>query len=337
MQSQLLSLTTITVLAACVAPEPFMTEVEQHQGCQDWVCGSNSPMIANQGIWDLNVDGRLTANGFRLARFDKDGKSYRMSVVGAEIIGTPIYGGYVIRNNGTVGATMRVVHEPTGIHYNIRIAQVKGTNYWAHRDSAVRSTWTYELEWQSPDVPEYKDWQNICSKPDPDDDSMEPFHAVVFEGDRIDPARKVVRAPEPGWFNIGCAGHALAKLHLTGHTEGAKVGDGFVTSTAERTTMLKMLSGDYCGNGNAYTVAGVDLAWKDHRGWMRFPTFLTPVEARWTPTGAACLNTPRLVANPTEDGDLQFPDGVKQAIARECSIPRCESTHEVFHLISGNP
>lgn len=339
MQSKYGSLLAVSLLAGCLAPEPSLSEVEQHHTCQDWVCGSNSPLIANLGLWDLHVGGQLSANGFRLVRFDKDGKTYRMSVVGAEIIGTPLYGGYEIRNNGTEGAVMRVLHEPTGIHYNIKITEVKGTNYWAHRDSNVRNTFTYELQWQSPDgLPEYKDWRNICSAPDPDEaGAMLPFHAVVFEGDRIDPVRKLVRAPEAGWFNIGCAGHTLAKLHLTGHSEGAKVGDGFVTTTSERTTMLKLLSGDYCGTGKAFTVAGVDLTWKDHRNWMRLSSPFAQLEARWTPSGAACLNTPRLDANPTELGDDTFPDGVRGAIAAECSIPRCETTRDVYHLISANP
>jgi hypothetical protein len=333
-----LTLTTLIVLTACAAQPEELSEVEQGVTCPDWMCGSNSPMIANMGLSDLNVRGLTNDTGFRLARVDRDNKTYRIAVVGGEIIATPTAGGSVIRNNGTQNMTLRVLHK-SGITYNIRIAQVKGTNYWAHRDSQIRGTFTYQLEWNADDgIPEHKEWQNICSKPGSESSGdMEPFHAVVFEGDRIDPRYKVVKPPEPDWFNIGCAGHALAKLHLTGHTEGAKVDDGFVTTTAERTAMLKMLSGDYCGNGKPYTVAGVPLTWKDHRNWMRFSLPWLPIEARWTENGAACLNVPRLDANPTDLGDDTFPDGVKAAIYSECRPPPCDATKETFHLISGNP
>ena len=165
---------------------------------------------------------------------------------------------------------------------------------------------------------------------------MDEFHAVVFEGDRVDSLAKTVTGIDTGWFNIGCAGHALAKLHLTGHTQGAQVGAGYVTSVAERTTMLKMITGDYCGEGIPFTVAGVDLTWRDHRSWMGFDPLDASTEARWTPDGASCLNEPRLASNPTDLGSKTFED-VGKAIAEMCpKLQKCGAP-QGEHMVSGNP
>ncbi|MDQ3370675.1 MAG: ADYC domain-containing protein [Myxococcota bacterium] len=333
------------VLAGCAledAPEPTTSAVEQQLRCGDWMCGSNSPEIENLGIAELNIRGLPNANGFRLLQLDKNGITYRTYVTGGELRATSLDGASQLGGDQLTGATLRVKHDASELKYDIRIANVSKTLYWARLNGATHSTRTYRLEWSLSTQVGEKQWKNICSEAGTADPLvMDPFHAVLFEGDRIVASDKVVGSVDSDWFNIGCAGHALAKLHLTAHTEGARA-RGFATSLVERTTMLKMLTADYCGTGRPFTVAGVDLTWKDHRGWMVFDPALAPVEARWTAAGAACLNKPRLVANPTQLGTDQFGSSaqLEAAITKECPNgrpPTCAVTRTSYHLISGNP
>src|SRR5207302_89273 len=151
-------------------------------------------------------------------------------------------------------------------------------------------------------------FRNVCQNPpsqtdftgapNPDLLGMDAFHAVVFEGDRIDAWQKTVATTiEASWFNIGCAGSTLAKMQLTGHTH-VGLQDGLATTMDQRQTMLKMLAADYCGNGTPYTVAGQPLHWADEYNWMHAMAS-DALEARWTSAGADCLNTPRIEANHT--------------------------------------
>ncbi|HLL25428.1 MAG TPA: ADYC domain-containing protein, partial [Kofleriaceae bacterium] len=164
-------------------------------------------------------------------------------------------------------------------------------------------------------------------------------HAVLFEGERITAATKTVADDSRYWFNIGCAGTALAKLHLTGRTEAAQ-SVGFATDIDDRQAMLKMLVGDYCGTGRAFTVQGQPLMWRDDQGTIDMPTSpASELEAAWTADGAWCLSTPRLVKHPSAASAAKFPEGVEAAILAECGTRprRCGEWLIVTPLRSYNP
>jgi hypothetical protein len=141
---------------------------------------------------------------------------------------------------------------------------------------------------------------------------MADFYAVLFEDDRIDAEAIAVTGETPGWFNIGCAGHALAKQHLLGHTvAAAKLFGVLPPPIPQRTANLKMITADYCGNGHPFTVPGQPLRWRDENLWYdTLPTLGGMIEARWTDAGAACLNTPRVDYVWTLLGYQTYPDGV---------------------------
>jgi hypothetical protein len=174
---------------------------------------------------------------------------------------------------------------------------------------------------------------------------MNSFQSVVFENDHIDAAKKTVKLrPEKSWWNIGCAGHALAKLHLTGHTSGAQALHGFHTDQKLRQTTLKMITADYCGTGLAFTVAGQPLGWMDKPSWNDYaPGFTGKRESEWTEKGASCINTPRVHANVTPLGAATFAT-LEDSIKEECGWVRpayCKDA-DIYnlngaHIISSNP
>src|SRR6185503_15950048 len=88
------------------------------------------------------------------------------------------------------------------------------------------------------------------------------LESVVFEGDRVNTLRKLMsRTAEDDWFNVGCAGHTLAKLFLTRNTVHSQRSP-LARAWEQRQATLKLLVADYCGTGEPFTVFGQKLAWQ---------------------------------------------------------------------------
>jgi hypothetical protein len=344
------------VLAGCSIEQT--SNVEQHlplySGCDDWGCGSNSPEIDHLGIHDVHgkVGGPANANGFHVTRIQAPPCALcglvDFDVVSSSQSSLVVQGPFGTLTGDKVKGTIISV-ESGGTKYDIIIKDVGRTLFWAQLTGS-EATRTYDVQWDIERAPGQKrEWKSVCVNP-PNDGSadllgMNAHHSVVFENDWIDAAKKTVeRRPEAGWFNIGCAGHALAKLHLTGHTAGAQARyPGFVTDEKLRQTTLKMITADYCGTGYAFTVAGQPLEWTDELAWNTYSLgFIGAKEAEWGQKGVTCLNKPRVIANPTPTGSAVFPT-LYDDIKLECGgmPPACADDDAYFlngsHIISSNP
>ena len=340
------------LLVGCVdAVDEATAEVELAARCKPFACGStsNSPEIDDHGLHDLIV-GRANATGFTLLWFEKYGTKYdKVWVKEAKLFAATQAG--ASPPGGVVGGALRVVHN-SGLVYLIRIRERSDAAYWAQRPNVVPATRTatHLIEWlEIPanhpiggTIPPTAAWKNVCTNPTtaPGETlGMTWTHVVLFERDVIDADTIRVTGQDAARFNIGCAGHALAKLHLSGHTQAA-FAQGFETTLAQRTTFLKMITADYCGTGDPFTVAGQPLDWADARSWMTFVSDRPLLEARWTEKGASCLNIPRVLAHPTVESRAAFPD-FDAALAEKCPRPpRCAGGAEDFakhHLVSANP
>jgi hypothetical protein len=336
-------------------------------GCEEFGCGTNSPEVDNLGIHDLHgmVAGAANANGFVVDEIKKFGVPYKyvFAVKGELYVSNNPPG--VVLGVVPVGAASAVgasiwVHEPSGSSYEIQIQKSGRTPFWAHITGSEWAT-TYDIEW---DVnvgagTQKRNWRNVCSNPlhdnDPELGGMNAYHSVVFELDEIDADRKFVtqRIDSTGtnreklWFNIGCAGHAMAKLHLTGHTTAADLRWGFKTKNEHRTATLKMFAGDYCGTGYPFTVAGQLLRLTDKNSYNVYPIgFMGKKEAEWSERGASCINMPRILANPTALGAAIFPtlmDDIKEECVAAGGVmpPLCPDTDmynlDGHYIISTNP
>jgi hypothetical protein len=299
------------------------------------------------GFHDGHVAGLENVEGFRVKKVTMGtwpgATEYKLTVKGARISATPVGGGTTLTGGAVLGLVLHVEHK-SGTAYWIRIADIGRTPYWARPRGVTYWATTYVLQWTASKVaPGTKQvWDNVCSNPVADDAEnlgMNAFHSVVFEGDRISGEKKLVYAIDTDWFNIGCAGHALAKQHLTGHTEGAATAvAAFATTIDERTTALKMFAADYCGTGTAFTVAGTPLEWRDHRGWMNY-SGPVKLESRWSPTGATCIEETRLdpIAHATLLADINAECGFTPPT---CSALDGTADPNVFagnHLVSAMP
>jgi hypothetical protein len=121
------------------------------------------------------------------------------------------------------------------------------------------------------------------------------------------------------WFNIGCAGSALAKLHLNRHTTAGS-DSTHQTSLLRRQAMLKMYVADVCGNGFASTKQGTPLVWENNTipPWQTLPGAVSAMEGAWGPFGMICMDHHRLENDP----DWSVAGGIKDQIVAACgSLP----------------
>lgn len=347
------------VTAGCAASEPPTAATAAEIGsCDAFMCGTNSPQIAEFGFWDLHlppsldVAGLPNKVGMQVLGFIQGTPAtvYLPRVIGGRLrpidpatsnvlIGNALVDGWFLLRNG-----QRL--------FKVKVSEFSLVDSWAKRSDGKHVVLeSYKLDWTELVNGHWGDFRNVCKNPpsrEATDDILTMtgqniYRTLLFEGDRIDADHKWVTGVDTSWFNLGCAGSALAKMALTGHTEAAHVAHQFDTSRDERQTMLKLLTADYCGGGKSFTVAGQPLNWRDDRGTMKLlAQLMTPPqplvrEARWTPSGAACLDAPRIDAHWTAAGEAEFGSDVYDQVMALCPRPACSGNTletEGYHLLS---
>lgn len=341
-------------LVGCVADPPALGETESSlkiapgDGCTAWECGSNSPIIAAVDFWDLPESLNVpNSRGYKVTWFGYRNKTTFIPFV-ADVINGELnvsYGGSTSTDPALLSKMVwRIVNPADNKTYELVVEGVTTTPWWAPAGMEFGSPtppakayylgWRdYLADWETSPDPVIKKYgppvTPICGK-NPEGTGMQDFTAVLFDGDWIDADNIKVLGEKTNWFNIGCAGHALAKQHLTGMTK-ASAYRLFRTSPTinQRTASLKMITGDYCGLGHPFTFAGQPLRWyiPDLTGVtpFRYKSIKTSIplgqvqvlEARWTQNGATCLNTPRVDfrhLQPEDPGDTYFPDTVEELL-----------------------
>jgi hypothetical protein len=146
-------------------------------------------------------------------------------------------------------------------------------------------------------------YKSLCPSTSPENQWF-----TLIAGEIYDRANHTVTS-SPRSVSIACVGEAAAKMKLMDfHPRGNRG-----ASVDERTATLRMITGDYCGDGTPYTATGVPVAWRDADGLIEPPTEENYLEAMWTKDGARCLDTPRYFDRDTI----------------HCAIPECEGMQEL--------
>jgi hypothetical protein len=264
---------------------------------------------SSRAFHELNLDGLPNQVGLAIVRVTRAGAQYALEISGTSVVARPGDSRLAVLSGHDLVGLQLHLRDSVGARSVIEIDGVGSTAYWASpRESVPTYTLTYTSATHSNPQP-------LCTANGND--------AILFSGDRYDAERKTVTATgaaTAGWFNVACAGTALAKLHLTRHTEASQT---VKTTAIERQAMLKMFTADVCGDGTSFTVHGQPLLWADANHLMAFNRPAASLEAVWTDRGAVCLDTPRR------------PE-LADAIAAHCgALPRC--TSQRGYVISGNP
>jgi hypothetical protein len=166
-------------------------------------------------------------------------------------------------------------------------------------------------------------------------------HALVIQGEIYGRDASITQRGAH-WFNIGCAGSALAKMRLHGmdpmkdKIDGATVEENSGRSTPdERQASLKMLTAKYC-TAAGWTKDGTQIFWLGANGGSivfspvvgsaPYPErSIGPIEARWGAKGALCISHLRLWSSGSTCAKVSEQQWVKYVQAR-CGIPACDES-----------
>lgn len=291
----------VLALTACTTEDLATTSQNIITGCPKWGCGENSPIMGAYEFIDLNTNGLANDAGVRIVNFQAGSpvKTYNPVVTSSHLVAIDPNGGPSLTGAALAGGWFNL-WSPAGA-YKLYVKKVNPkassqVKFWVGPASQIE---TYELTYTGPRTTSGV----LCNNP-PERDSREggnhvweaPLEAILYTGDRYDGDLKTLTASTygttVGWFNIACAGSALAKLHLNRHTT-ASATFGYTTTAAQRQAMLKMYVSDVCGTGSAWTYAGTPLHWQNTGGWNTLVGNEFAFEARWTENGATCLDTHR--------------------------------------------
>lgn len=127
-------------------------------------------------------------------------------------------------------------------------------------------------------------WKPLCT------DELGAATRAILLGDVWDPDTGARVAPRPsGALTFACRTAALAKCVEFGYAPWRSKNG--VQLAEHHQACTRMLRADYCGTGQAHTVAGVPVHVLDPLGIQKAdPTKAYAVEAEWGPNGATCLN-----------------------------------------------
>lgn len=331
----------VGALAGCVAEDappdlaafddldltPISPAGDQWNDCSTWDCNKNHPQLSGFPVPELHEDGEPNERGFRIVSFQKGITTYQLDVTGGEMRGLDTAGIPVLHDADVIASIITVTNDVSS--WDVRIADyTDDLQYW----TGGGSIWAYHLEYRKTGDFDAA-WVNVCNDPvsaeqDPLwPESYETF-AILIDDERYD--RKTIEvelddADAQGWFNIACAGTALAKMVLLRFdpkipAPTSTMPSPYHTTKAQRTATLKMLTGDYFGTGYSFTEPQQDLWWTSEIGWHPLVPPQNPAdpEAIWTANGARCLTLPRL--------HDEYPGGIGQlSIDEQIEIYRLDN------------
>ena len=316
----------VVALAGCAIDDADVDtdtdSIHQEAGCSPVVCGTNNPQLfvawGGTGVpfYELNEQGEPNPQGIKLLgiRFNKT--MYSVNVARGRLTATKS-GRPTLSGVSLVGGSLVLQYGER--ETLLQIVEVGLTTFF---DGGPAET--YKIV-QQKDLAGVDVEVNVCSVPSSIDGvspGMDGSHMVLFEGERIDPTTKTISSTiDPNWFTLGCAGHLLSKVFLTRHA-WASLSTNYAPTLAQRQTMVRFYSADYCGTGRSFTIGGlVTVGFRDdmggHPNWSPLDPSRLRLEADWGPNGAICLEYPR-------DAGID----VESAILSECARPpSCSSLY----------
>lgn len=291
-------------------PETGVASQSLAPPCDDvLICPGNSDILGALGPYELSTNPLdVSPRGFSLKSIKKGGVDLAwFQVAGASLSGAlpgpiPIGG-----PPDWVGTKFRLRHT-SGQEIDLIIEAYQQVPFFdvAKTPRIVGFMMKYQMI-----SPIRGDREDLCPYKDELGSGMARTWTIFSKGERINPDTGKIFASGLGnlphqvgdWFNISCAGEATIKMLR--HEIGTAVSPGSSVDLSQAT--LNMWTAKYCPDATRYTQLGQKLTWDDT--WTSHklgPT--SSYEAIWTPTGAACLDTPRMVK--------------REEVA--CEIPKCD-------------
>lgn len=280
-------LSALTVLAAACDEEDLDLDTDQDIELRCANCTFNSPRGNDYDVPELNYHGVPNDDGMRLMGFLDPNDYFRtLVVVNDALEAHDEQGQFVAGGQNLVGWRIwlrdasdedRIIHI---FGFQPEVAQLVNPTF---------SSPVYAMAYEDPDVPGR--FKNICP-----DTLNDPFaKEVTVIGGETYPrnASKVISNPD--WFTLACRKEAVFKMKFLGYSPNRALGNGPNPATVEqRLATLRMLRGDYCGDGESYTLQDTPIALYNVGGSVGSHVAAFPYEAIWSWKGALCLSQQRV-------------------------------------------
>jgi hypothetical protein len=301
----LLALLTVG-LTACDTGESDSSSLRDLpvNNCTTWRCGYNTTEINGKSLQELHLGGQANSDGVQLVGFLPPLGlllNWQLGVEGDALVARGgLFGNQTLRGAQLIGSTMLLKLDGL-LTVPVLIAGYEQVDSWASNGEPVAA---YALVYTDLAQPLLQ--RSVCKGT-----LLDPLQAsvVILAGERYDLDTKTVIANQTNWITLACAGSAAAKMSLLGYGPHAEFTDASTpASVGQRQATLKMITADYCGDGESYTEDGTPLEWENQGGTVVPDGEVGALEAIWTEDGAACLDVPRVV----EIGEVA------------CSLPSCD-------------
>jgi hypothetical protein len=351
------------LLAGChttstTTPQPAPIDDE----CPSWSCGSNTPRVEGAPIEALHLGGEPNARGIRLIPGSLNkrqcGAGLTLDIQGGVLVGRVggLGGRIVCRGADLLQATFQLeiaARDAAPKQVKIRIAGAGQVYPW-HMEPLPQPLATYLLVEHltgAPICPRDEAWMEDQWQQVPMNPDFKPVwyeatrHAILVRGETYRGTDATVEISGPvaaDWFNIACAGTAIAKMRLLGYDPLDPS-----SSRVQRQATLKMITAKYCGS-DSFTERGMPLLWGSEPATPYYglpdPARVDEVEARWNEHGAVCLSharawranhaIPAVLANYCRTTALrrqcQTESELLDALRHRCGIPACTGLEPAF-------
>lgn len=291
--------------------------------CDIFVCGGNSPTSGDGFLFDeLNTNGAFNYAGVQITHTTLGATPLKLGV-DRHFFFARDPSGTEYRGAKLIGAIVSFKHA-SGDQFEVRFSGYDEQSlHFLTGSSDLIPVYLLQVR----NLGENKFNRFACNHvPIPVDSewSLDPHLAIVYGGERYSAKEKRVISSDPKspWAFLACAGSGGAKMHMHRHTLAGSLhyppggGPGpalYPTTLGQRTTLMKAITADYCGDGAATnTVPGQPLRYAANRPWWLPPDLTVPagvasIEAIWTPGGAVCLDAPRYIPGPVSCGGVPIP------------------------------
>ncbi len=266
----------------------------------------NGMGVNGMGVNGMGVNGsganNSAANGQTVTGLSLTGSQLSITVNGQTLTGKDVVG-------LELSYSYQSTSSQTPFQFTIRFDSA-GLDSTAHMPAGqANDIWMYNLVWRQKGVTPTPAWSSLCYT-----ETNAPDQAILLANrwDLVTGNRTDI----PSYITFACRDYALGKCARLGYRPWAKAtactGSGSkrncneVALTDHHQSCVRMMRADYCGTGKSYTVNGTLIDIYDYLNPpIQVPETDWDIEARWTPTGAICINEPR---HPELVGRWKRPD-----------------------------
>jgi hypothetical protein len=210
----------------------------------------------------------ISLNGISLNGISLNGISLNGTSLSGVAIGAGPSSGSPLSGSGVVGSTWNGT-AADGTAVKLRIDQA------TQGSSSNADLWFYAVSYETK-----AGWSPLCGL----DTANQPILAAPVAGVwRATDSDDAAYGSSTSQFTFACRGKTIAKCIELGYKP-------FKGRTTQLAACVRLLRGDFCGTGVAYTVDGTTLNLYDKIG-VQGDTEAWAPEAEWTADGARCVNS----------------------------------------------